>query len=71
MPAYTNEELRKKLVHAETLLRAVYREEGPRGGNLKPLPVNKFAKMTRKQVDGAYDFYHRHLMHRIAKALAL
>lgn len=71
MAAYTAEDLRKMLVKAESALRAVYALEGPMqsdGG--RRLPVAKYAAMSRKQVDETYDFYHRHLMHRIAKILA-
>ncbi len=70
MSAYTNDELRKMLVKAESALRAVYALEGPGKSGGGKLPVAKYAAMTKKQVDATYDFYHRHLMHRIAKILA-
>lgn len=71
MPAYTAEDLRKQLVKAESALRAVYAEHGPLGARTgKRLPVAKYAAMTKKQVDATYDFYDRHLMHRVAKILA-
>lgn len=71
MPAYTNEQLRKKLVKAESVLRAVYAMGGPMGTHGKHLPIAEYARMTRKQVDERYDFYERHIMHRIAKVLKL
>lgn len=72
MSAYTNEELRVRLVRAERLLRKIYHEDGPRGFDNRldrPLPTDKFAAMSRKKVDENWDFPRRHLMHKIAKAL--
>jgi hypothetical protein len=68
--AYSNEELRVMLVKAERTLRAVYELHGPGGTRNRKLAVNKFAAMTTSQVDERYDFYDRHLMHRVAKVLA-
>lgn len=51
------------------LLFEVYEEHGPRdkGGIVPP---DTFAKMSRAAVDVMWDFDGRHLMHRIAKAIA-
>lgn len=51
-------------------LLAVYRKHGPRGGLRGELvPIEKFAAMSRAEVNRLWDFSDRHLMHRIAKAI--
>lgn len=54
------------------LLLEVYNAQGPReGGFQAAVPPEKFAKLTPQEVDTRWDFDERHLMHRIAQALAV
>lgn len=70
MSGYTNEELRRMLIKAENALREVYKENAPWDMG-KRVPVAKFAKMTRAEVNARWDFPVRNLMHRIARILAV
>lgn len=59
----------QSLRRAHKMLREIYGMQGPRDG-AGPLAPRKFAKMTRQQVDNAYDFPQRHRMHAVAKLLS-
>lgn len=55
------------------LLSEVYRQDGPREsfrGKLRVVPPKRFAKLKPEDVDLRWDFDRRHLMHRIAQAIA-
>lgn len=72
MAAYTSEEHRQARVRCETLLWKIYNQYGPKDlsrNKIRPFSADKYAAMTRSQIDAKWDFADRHLMHRIAKEL--
>lgn len=52
------------------LLREVYFQQGPRK-RMEIIPPDEYAHMTAEEIDKTWDFGDRHLMHRIAKVLAV
>lgn len=59
------------LISTRKVLRAVYETYGPGSvGSAKKYPPVEYARLTTQEIDAKWDFTERHLMHRVAKALA-